>query len=117
MMPWRVEEGAGCEGATPWAVVAEEDGSTVGCHESKETAEEQLRALYANVEENLSRFGWGEDLEIVDGEVRPKAPKAAYAGKRKARQKRQYRYKQMLRQNDEQRFSLGVVYPVDEVDS
>jgi hypothetical protein len=47
-MPWKVEQGHGCSGATPWAVVKSDTGEKVACHASKEGAQRQVAALYAN---------------------------------------------------------------------
>ncbi len=42
-MPYKIEERDG-----KYCVVKETDGTTVHCHETREAAEEQVRALYAN---------------------------------------------------------------------
>lgn len=45
-MPWRIEDDhADCAG---FAVVKDDDGTVVGCHETREAANRQLAALYAN---------------------------------------------------------------------
>ena len=48
-MPWRIEEGY--EDCSGYAVVKEDDNSIAGCHETKEEAEAQIAALYANESE------------------------------------------------------------------
>lgn len=48
-MPWKIVKNAGsCDESKPYAVVKETDGKVVGCHETREGANEQLRALYVN---------------------------------------------------------------------
>lgn len=47
-MPWHVEQGGGTCGASQWAVIKDDDGSTAGCHASKAEADAQLAALYAS---------------------------------------------------------------------
>ena len=44
-MPWQIKQGAaGCNG---YAVVKEDTGELVGCHNSETKAKAQLKALYA----------------------------------------------------------------------
>lgn len=52
-MPWHVgDEGEGdCEGENPFPVINDESGETEGCHPSREDAEAQVRALYAEEED------------------------------------------------------------------
>ncbi|HKU51962.1 MAG TPA: hypothetical protein VJQ25_05815, partial [Nitrospira sp.] len=53
-MPWHIEEDSGsCPASRPWAVVKDSDGEVEGCHSSKDAAENQMAALYAQ-EEALS---------------------------------------------------------------
>jgi HK97 family phage prohead protease len=47
-MPWHVEQGGGTCGSSQWAVIKDSDGSTAGCHDTKESAQAQVAALYAN---------------------------------------------------------------------
>lgn len=48
-MPWQiVKNGGPCGGAKPWAVLTKPGGAFVGCHPTKKSASEQLKALYAN---------------------------------------------------------------------
>ena len=48
-MPWHVEKNASkCSPSKPWAVIKDSDGSVAGCHETKDGANQQLKALYAN---------------------------------------------------------------------
>jgi hypothetical protein len=54
-MPWRIQEDhPDCPSDRPYAVVKEDDGEVEGCHETREKAEEQQRALYANEEAAMS---------------------------------------------------------------
>ena len=46
-MPYRVTESGDCPDGKPFAVVKKDGGKVIGCHESKESANKQLRALYA----------------------------------------------------------------------
>lgn len=50
-MPWHIEQGGGACSSSQWAVVKDSDGSTAGCHPTKEAAQAQLAALYANEEQ------------------------------------------------------------------
>lgn len=51
-MPWRVvKAGNKCPASKPFAVVNSDDGELRGCHPSKPSAIQQLRALYKNVPE------------------------------------------------------------------
>jgi hypothetical protein len=53
VMPWRVEsDNAEC-GAGQFAVVKEADGTVEGCHDTEESAQAQVDALYAS-EDNMS---------------------------------------------------------------
>src|SRR5262245_44380203 len=47
-MPWHVEHGGGTCNASEWAVIKDSDGSTAGCHSTKDAAQAQVAALYAN---------------------------------------------------------------------
>jgi hypothetical protein len=48
-MPWhKIRNHADCPDSETWAVVLDSDGSLAGCHETEESADEQLAALYAN---------------------------------------------------------------------
>ena len=47
-MPWHVEQGGGTCAAGEWAVIKDSDGTTAGCHPTKEKAMAQVAALYAN---------------------------------------------------------------------
>jgi len=47
-VPYRVEQGhPDCGADTPWAVVKEDGGELMSCHDTEAAAEEQRRALYA----------------------------------------------------------------------
>lgn len=60
-MPWFVEEGHDCPDERPWAVVKESDGEVEGCHETREDAESQMRALLESEAEER------EDSDPDDG--------------------------------------------------
>lgn len=63
-MPWHVEQGnPDCAG---WAVVKDDTGEVVGCHESQEGAEDQLTAL------NIAEYG-DEDRAVEDVDLTPTA--------------------------------------------
>jgi hypothetical protein len=47
-MPWHIEQGGGDCAASQWAVIKDSDGSTSGCHDTREAALEQMAALYAS---------------------------------------------------------------------
>lgn len=48
-MPWHSEKSDQCPADKPWAVVKNDTGEKVACHETKESADAQVAALYANV--------------------------------------------------------------------
>lgn len=50
-MPWEARKSAQCPTDKPWGVFNKDTGRKVACHESRESALGQLRALYANVKE------------------------------------------------------------------
>jgi hypothetical protein len=53
-VPWHIQEDSGsCPVSRPWAVVKDSDGEVEGCHPSKDAANNQMAALYAQ-EEALS---------------------------------------------------------------
>jgi hypothetical protein len=47
-MPYHVGTSDDCPPSKPYAVIKDADGEVMGCHETKEKAEAQLRALYAS---------------------------------------------------------------------
>jgi HK97 family phage prohead protease len=48
-MPWHiVPESGKCPASKPYAVIKDSDGSLAGCHATKQQAQKQLAALYAN---------------------------------------------------------------------
>lgn len=47
-MPWHVAKSARCPASKPWAVIKNQDKSVAGCHSTKEAAQKQMAALYAN---------------------------------------------------------------------
>jgi hypothetical protein len=54
-MPWHISNNAkGCDG---YAVVKDDTGEVVGCHDSEGSAKDQLAALYAS-EANKNLSGW-----------------------------------------------------------
>lgn len=72
-MPWSVRKDDECPPSKPWAVIKDSDNSKVACHETEESAKEQVKALYANegdmkqssrIEQFISHYGvkgmkWG----------------------------------------------------------
>lgn len=47
-MPWNVKKDPeGCSEEKPWSVVKTDDGEIVGCHPTRESADNQVAALYA----------------------------------------------------------------------
>lgn len=71
-MPWQVEEGAGCSGDEPWAVVNSETGEKVACHATEEEAQAQVRALYANTddaEDGAEMVPGAARLRLADGSL------------------------------------------------
>lgn len=60
-MPYEVVEGhSECGSDAPWAVVKEDDGEVMGCHESQDAAQAQQAALYAAEEEDNASSATGE---------------------------------------------------------
>jgi hypothetical protein len=51
-MPWNVGKDKRCPANKPWAVTNAATGRVAGCHESKESAIKQQKALYVNVPES-----------------------------------------------------------------
>lgn len=47
-MPYHVTKSKNCPVSKPWATVKSSDGKVMGCHETREKALAQQRALYAN---------------------------------------------------------------------
>ena len=47
-MPYDVGRDKRCPASKPWGVQKKRDGKLMGCHETKEKAEKQRDALYAN---------------------------------------------------------------------
>ena len=72
-MPWHVEQNHdGCPDSKPYAVIKDSDGSVAGCHETREQADDQVAALYAN-EDEMSANVAHKSQEQIDGQA------AAYA--------------------------------------
>ena len=46
--PWHVARSGQCPSSKPWAVIKDEDGSIVACHETEADAQDHVAALYAN---------------------------------------------------------------------
>lgn len=54
-VPYHIErEHADCEDSKPYAVVKDSDGEVMGCHETRQEAEDQVAALYASEEDESS---------------------------------------------------------------
>jgi HK97 family phage prohead protease len=53
-VPWHVAESGQCPATRPWAVIKDSDGSVVACHVSKDSADKQVAALYANEGSRMS---------------------------------------------------------------
>ena len=47
-MPYHVAKSSECPSGKPWAVIKDDDGKVMGCHASKDDANKQIAALYAN---------------------------------------------------------------------
>ena len=47
-MPWHVGSSDTCPSSKPYAVIKDADDSVAGCHETRQKAEAQMAALYAN---------------------------------------------------------------------
>jgi HK97 family phage prohead protease len=61
-VPWHiVSESGKCPASKPYAVIKDSDGSVAGCHPTKEKAQKQLAALYANESTASSREGGSMD--------------------------------------------------------
>lgn len=86
-MPWEISDSApGCDG---FAVVKKDGGKVVGCHSTQSDAQNQLKALYANVENSveladasglIAWFNDGADGKIDWGEHGAFAACVAIAG-------------------------------------
>jgi len=55
-MPWHVAKSDTCPSSKPWAVIKDDDSSVVACHESEESAEDQVAALYASENERQATY-------------------------------------------------------------
>src|SRR6266516_1307115 len=47
-MPYHVSKTSSCPSSKPWGVIKDSDGKVMGCHPTKEKADAQMAALYAN---------------------------------------------------------------------
>lgn len=52
-MPYHVAKSSSCPASKPWGVIKSGDGKVMGCHPTRDTAERQMAALYANEPEAL----------------------------------------------------------------
>ncbi len=69
-MPWhKVPESSKCPTSKPWAVVKDSDGSVAGCHATEAEADDQLAALYAS-----------EDADMTKAATFAKLDETAHAG-------------------------------------
>lgn len=82
-MPYSIVSGHDeCPGDSPWAVIKDADGELMGCHESREDAQDQVAALYASEEDrglSSSTASWRGPLAVegvVTGDGREFAPDA-----------------------------------------
>ena len=52
-MPYSVKKDeSSCPASEPWAVVKDDDGHVMGCHETEEEAQQQIAALHAQESNN-----------------------------------------------------------------
>lgn len=83
-MPWEiVEDSADCGESEPYAVVKKGSSEVEGCHPTREEAEEQLRALYAQEGDHESEDFGGDPNPGTDRDKRlreNKKRKKTYAG-------------------------------------
>ena len=68
-MPWHVTKSEQCPASRPWAVIKDSDGSVEGCHASKEAANKQMAALYANEEATMSKENSDREIRTFPFEV------------------------------------------------
>lgn len=47
-VPWSVSKTDSCPASEPWAVIKDSTGKVVSCHDSEDSAQAHMRALYAN---------------------------------------------------------------------
>lgn len=75
-MPWHTAKSDSCPIDKPWAVLKDADGSVVACHQSEESAQAQVAALYASESDratagsgysarDLVQSDWGEKVRAV----------------------------------------------------
>lgn len=62
-MPYHVGTSAECPASKPHAVIKDDDGQVMGCHATKEVAQKQIAALYANEEANTMSKKTRDDFE------------------------------------------------------
>lgn len=75
-MPYDVGKGHGCPASKPWACFNTETGAVMGCHETKDDAEAQMAALYAN-EPEASSMSHIDELRAAAAEARKAAVRAS----------------------------------------
>ena len=56
-MPWIVKQSDQCPADKPWGVFNQATGRKVACHATKISAQQQQKALYANVKEPVQFVG------------------------------------------------------------
>lgn len=66
-MPWTKTKGGGSCADDEWAVVADDDGSTAGCHATEAEADEQIAALYADEESGEAAAAEWHAIVILEG--------------------------------------------------
>lgn len=79
-MPWSiVSNHAECPSSESWAVVKDEDGSVVGCHETEGDAQDQLTALNIAEEESNSMSATDEQKRPSPKGTQPDIERRAFA--------------------------------------
>ena len=70
-MPWHVAKSTSCPDSKPWAVIKDADGSVAGCHATREAANLQVAALYAQESwEEMQHKAFSVDVKAdSDGEA------------------------------------------------
>lgn len=70
-VPYRVEQGhPDCGAEKPWAVIKEDDGALMGCHETEAAAQEQQAALYVEEDDDKPGDDGDENMDYA-GETAP----------------------------------------------
>jgi len=69
-MPWHAEKSPNCPESRPWAVIRDADGEVEGCHVSREAANMQVAALYAQESlEAMQHKSFTVDVKAADSEA------------------------------------------------